>query len=556
MKTINIQLEITTRCKTCGDAVALNAAVNKVWCPKCNGQVAISSKLWTLLFNEVAETAKNIHLGEARRISVNDNKTGTVRLVMRKNSAFCPECKEIISSILADNNKIVCKNCNTSLTVRNKSDGISSKQLAYFFSEDKYQLEEAKQKSNIQKTEEIDCNNCGGSLDVDGSARLVDCPYCQSKNMLSDQVWHRLHPSAKVRIWNIGLKSETAKDIKVWTFNSVEDVCYGKENTLYCTGKNEGDDFALWAMTPKAELKWMTLLPDNSTWGEYKIALLPNNQLLVWNKAETHHACIYDAKTGEFIKKIGGLEPLNAKKHHFDLYHCNSLATDPDGTIICLIALRILRYSKDGEGIYTWGKPSFFGKKLKALYKNRKDKKKDISTDFLRKGRWAYAHKIKNRSLTYSIIPGECSVHIGNDSSLYILNSMPFNIKRGGLLAKFNRKGKIIYKVDFGAYDPVNQINIRTDEQGFAYILLNDSKTSQHFEENGRIIRVSPDGKEVKVIVEGSNSQISAMFQKFAVSEDGNIYTIGIDDQIRHYDRNGEQIWRSKSAQEFDNERN
>ncbi len=92
------------------------------------------------------------------------------------------------------------------------------------------------------------------------------------------------------------------------------------------------------------------------------------------------------------------------------------------------------------------------------------------------------------------------------------------------------------------------------DNDGYAYIMINDARDET--ENRARIIRVSPDGSEVKIIVKANVMAINANHHCFAISGSGTIYTIGEGDQIRIYNRDGEQLWRSDSKRKADKERN
>jgi hypothetical protein len=46
------------------------------------------------------------------------------------------------------------------------------------------------------------CANCGSALQTDGAKRTVDCGYCNTVNVLPEEVWHALHPPrAPRRFW-------------------------------------------------------------------------------------------------------------------------------------------------------------------------------------------------------------------------------------------------------------------------------------------------------------------------------------------------------------------
>lgn len=546
-----ILLEVTTKCKHCGDTIAINSAVKKIWCSGCHAQVLFSKELWSLLLGEVLSISGEMSYGEARNTMFEDETAGMVRVSFKKTGLLCSNCNEPIT--YGENDDFICGKCGTVINKRAATNILEKNDLGYFINEDQYQIDEEKEKSYFRNPVEISCTNCGVSLKIDGAERLIKCSFCDTEMMIQDSVWYRLHPSMEIRPWYYIHEAEMDQKIEPVSFDSISGICCDEEKNLFCIGKNVDYTDALWAMTSQGELKWMNLVPKDKRWPEYfsKIELLSDGNLLIWNN-DVHSALVYKKHDGSFIKELGGIEPMNSETHQLDFYDCVSVAADPDGSIVCLINSRILRFSKEGKGVYLWPKSFMDFQKLKSIYKcnDKNPEKRDVYD--IRRGGIVLPHKLKNKTNSYSYI-GDSSVHISKDGSLYILASLKLNVKHeilgGAILTKFDRKGKILYKADLQAYS-TSQFNVRTDDEGFAYVVMHDARDES--DQSGRVIRVSPDGTEVKSIAKLSFSAVISSGSCFAVAGDGTIYAVGNNDEIRILNREGKFLWRNEAAQESD----
>jgi hypothetical protein len=79
-----ILLEITTKCKHCGDTIAINSAVKKIWCSGCHAEVLFSKELWSLLLGEILSISGEMSYGEARNTMFEDETAGMVRVSFKK----------------------------------------------------------------------------------------------------------------------------------------------------------------------------------------------------------------------------------------------------------------------------------------------------------------------------------------------------------------------------------------------------------------------------------------------------------------------------------------
>lgn len=96
----------------------------------------------------------------------------------------------------------------------------------------------------------------------------------------------------------------------------------------------------------------------------------------------------------------------------------------------------------------------------------------------------------------------------------------------------------------------MEQFRIKTDGRGFAYVLMYDGRAD--YIDNGRIIRISPDGKVMETVVKTTFEAASPLNACFTVGNDDSLYTFCGGNQMRIYNPEGKQIWRNAAAREAD----
>lgn len=551
-------IELTTKCTNCGDIIAINAAVKKVWCSNCNGETKLNNEFYNLFFGEADQLAHKMSIGEEHKTVTEDKSKGLARFVFKKRPAACSNCKAPLPLPGMDDSELVCSNCSYKHIVR-KHKGKKDKTYL-LLGEYEYQIAEAEKQTILNDPVEFECTNCAGAMKSDGSERMCECPYCSSKIMIPDALWYRLHPSAHLQPWYLLINKDNEGKQKPWEFEEVIDMCY-KDKLLYCFGENRHGDYAVWAMTINYELIWMKVLPEEEIDKRMysRIEYLEKSKLLVWSD-DLPSVLIYDAKNGDFIEEVGGYEPHDADKHYLDLTDCDSLATDPDGSIVALINERIVRFNAKGEGISTWpDRKNLFGMTIKEdlepLYKNAPEPVRPAYKRRKNKGKYIHANKLKDRSLIYPSAGGKPTVQIDHKRNMYILCPMQLNALRnvvgGSLLTKFDPEGEIVYKAELPNYG-VNMVQPQIDEQGNVYIMLND--VTVEMEEGGCMFKVYADGKQVKEITRTHYSILHNQSTSFVVDELGNIYTCNDSAEIRNYNNEGKLIHRNKNAIEKDKE--
>ncbi|MCP5500486.1 MAG: hypothetical protein H7A25_11320 [Leptospiraceae bacterium] len=547
-----IAIEITAKCRNCNNPIALNACVNEFHCSHCRGVFTITEKQWMLIIDEMKDAGFKLVPNAELRTTVHNDSTGTLRIIIKKINPICPGCKKPIriNNIDTEIPKIRCTNCSEEISQRKADAYFQKAELVNFIAEDNLQIRESIN-SYFSETPNLSCVNCGVNIKVDGKERLCICQYCNTQNIIPDTIWYKLHPSEKVNTWYASFTTNFNREKREFTFGGTYALTVDEEDILYCVGSPPDNDIALWAMTPKCELKWMKLLPDN--YDCKGVELTSEGNLLVWSDNE-HSAMLFNKNTGEFIKHLGGKEPEGSKIHMLDLERCESLATDPAGSIVAFLYGRILRFSNYGKGIATWPPHGFFFRKerLSSIYKEGEDKNKSNLVYYARQASFVYPQKLSNYSRVYSSFVQHTSIHISRDSSLIVYAPHLLDSRRcfigGAHITKFNKEGRIVFKLELKA-KTLETFAPRTDAEENIYIAIDDIDETEN--RRHKLFRIKADGSEIQMIKSGRMG-ISSI-GKMAVNAMGTIYMLSEDGGLRIFSKSGDLIWRNKQAQYEDN---
>ena len=213
-------LSIKFTCPECGNPFFLNGPNEKNICQYCMSEIIINRET---IIDIIKETYKNIPIKlmkEEHKVTVLGQENYSFRY--RNKPPECNVCKAEIppEKFIVYENKnhwnILCDKCNNLISVDKVPDWIQEK------------LPSAKilinavinqNKQNTGKKTEIkgivfSCPKCSASLEVDGEERIIKCKYCNSSVYIPDDLWLRLHPTQKRRVWNIGFtKIKASKNI-------------------------------------------------------------------------------------------------------------------------------------------------------------------------------------------------------------------------------------------------------------------------------------------------------------------------------------------------------
>jgi DNA-directed RNA polymerase subunit RPC12/RpoP len=197
MRTISVQ--IRTACSKCGSPLPLNAMTPRLACSACGGQNQLGDDFWTAVLG-------GDDLGSATIIT--DVRTAELE-VNRADDPACAKCGAGIPAkaamAAADAGGIDCTACGARTPLRVPPASWVLSGFPLLVGEDELQLPSAGAAVDAPRTAgrpiAFNCPSCGGVLQVDGSARVVQCQYCSGSAYLPDDLWHALHPVPVTRPW-------------------------------------------------------------------------------------------------------------------------------------------------------------------------------------------------------------------------------------------------------------------------------------------------------------------------------------------------------------------
>jgi DNA-directed RNA polymerase subunit RPC12/RpoP len=197
MRTISVQ--IRTSCSKCGSPLPLNAMTPRLACSACGGQNQLGDDFWTAVLGDD-------DLGSGTVITA--GRTAELEVSRGKDPA-CARCGAGIPAsdamAAADAGAIDCAACGARTPLRIPPASWVLSGFPLLVGEDELQLPAAGAAADAPRTAgrpiAFNCPSCGGVLQVDGSARVVQCQYCSGSAYLPDDLWHALHPIPVTRPW-------------------------------------------------------------------------------------------------------------------------------------------------------------------------------------------------------------------------------------------------------------------------------------------------------------------------------------------------------------------
>jgi DNA-directed RNA polymerase subunit RPC12/RpoP len=196
MKAISVQLR--TSCSKCGSPLPLNAMVPRLACSACSAVNPLPDAFWTAVLGDNDLSTCTI-ITEGRQVALE---------VGRSDNPLCVTCEAEIPAkdalAAADAGFVACPGCGGRNRVRVPPRSWVLSGFKLLVGEDEMQIPAegaALQTPRAAKPIAFNCPTCGGVLQVDGSARVVQCQYCSSSAYLPDDLWHVFHPVAVARPW-------------------------------------------------------------------------------------------------------------------------------------------------------------------------------------------------------------------------------------------------------------------------------------------------------------------------------------------------------------------
>lgn len=307
----------------------MNGLVSRVVCPGCSKVILLGHPGWKMLLEEVLRNAPQMALAEGRTSPNAWTPDGQFHVTYARTVVRCEQCKAEMpmdrAQELASRGWFVCTSCGrrTSLRAPGKTGNADPSILpgvALLVGEDVDQLATAGDSAaqNAKEPITVPCRQCGSTLPVDGSSRMVTCRFCNAQNALPDELWLRLHPVKTSTWWYLWSDERAAVRTSIggspgsatgpFTWNAPAHAVADHEGNVYVVDYAGGADgtvtvFSIETRTYQArwiqrQVKMKTPCELVMGWG----------QVLLWNN-KRHAALRFEAATGRPLGELGGIEP-------------------------------------------------------------------------------------------------------------------------------------------------------------------------------------------------------------------------------------------------------
>lgn len=156
------------------------------------------------------------------------------------------------------------------------------------------------------------CPNCGGTLEPDGRARMIECPYCASGVGLPESVWLRLHPLRSARFWML-----YDPRAGVFEFTDVYEMAGDEQGRLYVVGESEGScEYGLFVLDRSLRLQWKALLPSKHS---PRVSVGGDGGCMVWWQDEDSGIRVRELEEGgDTVREFRVEVPEDVRVHDVD----------------------------------------------------------------------------------------------------------------------------------------------------------------------------------------------------------------------------------------------
>lgn len=182
--------ELITSCSKCGAALPLSRPEQSVTCGHCLAEVPVDDEVWRRGVGDLPQRLHTFSVGGSERWQF-DRPGLRVQWLRGRGGPPCEACGEA-TSLRGD--ALACAACGKTRPVQQ-----APRWLAEQNANVHGVVADAEPPPAASGALALSCVNCGGSLSADGSSRVVPCEYCNSNNVLPDDVWRMFHPPRALR---------------------------------------------------------------------------------------------------------------------------------------------------------------------------------------------------------------------------------------------------------------------------------------------------------------------------------------------------------------------
>lgn len=530
-------LEISTRCKSCGNVVAVNAFVPVVVCGACDRRLSLDDTRWHLLLDDPAREGPAMP-SMTERSGPLTTEDGLFQRVYRRQDVSCTGCGSPLPSdrlrAMAPRGSGFCPSCAAPVVVRAAPPPLAAMGVAALVGEDRVQLA-GPDAPSAGEAVPIACATCGGGLRVDGTQRLVHCPFCRGSQYLPDDLWRRLHPSRPVVRWSLVFApgavvaagaNAAAAAASACRWDDLADVVVDGFGNLYCAGSypNAEDwaEFAVWCMTPDLKLRWLRsgLKFDDS---DARLALAPSGHVLCWQK-DKKSVLILQCSDGATAARLSG-KPNEGRALEMD--DCENLVADADGTVLMEASgHRLLRYTPFGDPIATWGTGA-------REPRPAEDEDAHVVTRMGRRPLFSMSAKIG----------------VGWDGFVYF--HQIYDTEDRIVVARYDRSGSQLYKTGIKTRESTWAMGRPcADARGVCHVLVRTDSGAHE------LWRIRPDGRGGdSFLVSRERGGLIGKEEKLAVLPDGTVWMLGDGAQARRFGPDGRVQYITEASRKADQER-
>lgn len=522
--------EIATKCPSCSAPIALNGASEGVLCDSCRKVVSIPVDVWQSMLGDCVSEALSMEEDDGRNSTMILSQGFTVDMLYGRQFPRCgnDNCKTtfpeeaVRAGIDNGRTELKCEKCGHVSAMRKPPPWFSDvHSMVCLLVREQHAPISGRGKEKGGQAIPVHCYHCGGSLELDGKERKVQCPYCKQHMVIPDEIWARLHPAQEKSRWYAVVDAGGAAGV----IPAETDDFLG-----IAACRDSADFFALYHASDEGEaghpcrivrsdkdgrLKW---IQDGVEFSDYTMIVRGAGDGNLWiADQEGHFLRLIDGQSGEPIRTIE--TSAEADDPNQISLEDGQLSVDLDGSLLHSSALGLRRFDTAGKRIPAWRGEN----KLR-------DADEYIPFEDL---------KSESRAL-----PEDALIRIGWDGRLYALEQ---NAQR---LACFEADGTLRSVTDVGGLPTDEVDDFGVDANGIVYAIFEHSESigDTNYPHLGR--RKPGKNFEVWLGPQGEQDQsfVGEYSDQLAVFPDGSVMIGAGFDDMRRFAADGELLWRSPGA--------
>lgn len=484
-----VRVQGSVRCGTCSESFPLNAAVREIPCQACGAEVELQDALWRGILEEAVSSAAELEPNASVTARYTQHET-EIRLQLARVAPSCPHCKAGWPHEIEDG--FHCPKCREEIPVRPPPVAVDG--LLALIAEDRALTGAG---DDAPRTATLSCDTCAAPLTADGSARKLTCEACGVEQVLSDEIWRRLHAPTLVASWYLKVQATGAAEGltgRLWP----QALAVDPQGRLYIAGGYGETEYCVLAVDlDPVRIAWMTDLADIRPDNLAKLVVAPRGRLALYEEGEDR-VDWFDAQTGAHLGQFRAPGQLL------------SLAAQVDGTFVAVLHPdnRLARFDVEGNEVPLWPPSGILGRLFGG-------------------GATAPGSPPVARMNT----AWNSAIAMGWDGDLRIV--VP------GYVGRIARDGRLVWSTACeGLEFPAPGCVPGSAKDGTTYALVCQSPNQQL---KTVLLRLDPNGRAPTVIARHRDS----MFTALAVMSTGEVW-VADPQEIRRLDRDGNLLWRKR----------